>query len=211
MKPCYSALLACLTLLLGLPFAATDAAAETLVYEIQRDGGIIGEQRVQVDGDRVEVTQEIEVSALFITLYSRSHRRVETWSEGRIVRIEATTDDDGTPFELLIEAEGEGYRRTVNGVTESFGADYGFAPDWNLAVADRPKALSAQTDEIYDPLIMERQGRDLVNLELDSGSYKTQRWEASGAFERNLWYDEEGRLVKMLFQSRGARIEYFRK
>jgi hypothetical protein len=211
MKPRCSALLACLTLLLGLPFAATGAAAETLVYEIQRDGEIIGEQRVEIEGDRVEITQEIEVSALFITLYSRSHRRVETWSEGRILRIEATTDDDGTPFELLIEAEGEGYRRTVNGVTESFGADYGFAPDWNLAVADRPKALSAQTDEIYDPLIMERQGRDLVTLEISSGSYRTQRWEASGAFERDLWYDEDGRLVQMLFQSRGARIEYFRK
>jgi len=204
-------LVACFTLFLGLLAAAPPAAAETLVYEIQRDGEIIGEQRVEIDGNRVEVTQEIEVKALFIVLYSRSHRRSETWSEGRIVRLEATTDDDGEVYELLIEAEGEGYRRTVNGQTDSFGGDYGFAPDWNLKVADRPKALSAQTDEIYDPLVMERQGEALFGLELPSGSYEAERWEASGAFERDLWYDSEGRLVMMVFESRGAKIEYFLK
>lgn len=204
-------------LLAGLAAAwpGTLLAQEILEYDILRDGAVIGEQLVEIQeggqgqGMTVEVSQTIEVKALFVVLYNRYHKRQETWEDGRIVAIEAETDDDGDLYDLTIVAEDGGYTRTVNGETRTFGDDYGFAPDWNLAAAGERKALSAQTDEIYDPLYLEKLGEE--ELSLPSGRYRTERWQASGDFERDLWYDGDGRLVRMLFESRGSEIEYRRR
>ena len=186
-------------------------AQDTLEYDILRDGAVIGEQLVTIQegGETVEVSQTIEVKALFVVLYNRDHERRETWADGRIVAIEAETDDDGDLYELTIEAEDGGYLRRVNGETRAFGDDTSFAPDWNLSAAQGRKALSAQTDEIYDPLYLEKLGEEAVTL--PSGTYQTERWQASGDFERDLWYDGNGHLVRMLFKSRGSDIEYRRR
>ncbi len=196
---------------LGAAWSGAARAQEVLEYDILRDGSVIGEQLVtiQAGGETVEVSQTIEVKALFVVLYNRYHERRETWADGQIVAVEAETDDDGDLYDLTIVAEDGGYIRTVNGETRAFGDDYGFAPDWNLAAADSQKALSAQTDEIYDPLYLERLGEEEVTL--PSGRYETERWQASGDFERDLWYDDDGYLVRMLFQSRGSEIEYRRR
>jgi hypothetical protein len=190
-------------------------AQETLTYEILRDGSVIGEQVVVVEDGRASITQQIEVKALFVTLYSRSHSREETWEGDRIVKLTGKTNDDGDSYELAIEAVGEGYERMVNGKTESFGGDYGFAPDWSLAAAKgHDKALSAQTDEVFDPLVLEMLGEETLGeetLELPSGRYEAEHWRSGGAFQRELWYDKQGRLLRMTFESRGSDIEYRRK
>lgn len=186
------------------------SAQETLTYEILRDGSPIGEQVVVVEGEKARITQQLEVKALFVVLYRRSHAREETWDKGRIVALTAKTDDDGTPYEISIEADGEGYKRMVNGETETFGPEWGFAPDWSLAAArGHVKVLSAQTNEVYDPLILENLGEE--SIELPSGKYDAEHWRAGGAFVRELWYDKLGRLLRMTFESRGSDIEYRRQ
>lgn len=202
----------CFVLTLCLAFASLAAAQaqETLTYEILRDGSVIGEQVVVVEEGRASITQQIEVKALFVTLYRRSHAREEIWEGGRIVKLTGKTDDDGDSYELSIEAEGEGYKRMVNGRLESFGPGYGFAPDWSLEAAEGyGKALSAQTDEVFDPLILEMLGEE--TLELPSGRHESEHWRSGGAFQRDLWYGKQGRLLRMTFESRGSAIEYRRK
>ncbi len=195
--------------LLVVSLAAVQAQ-ETLTYEILRDGSVIGEQVVVVEDGRASITQQIEVKALFVTLYRRSHSREETWEGNRIVKLTGKTNDDGDSYELAIEAVGEGYERMVNGKTESFGGDYGFAPDWSLVAAKgHDKALSAQTDEVFDPLVLEMLGEE--TLELPSGRHEAEHWRSGGAFQRELWYDKQGRLLRMTFESRGSDIEYRRK
>ncbi|MET4806997.1 hypothetical protein ABIE63_002164 [Limibacillus sp. MBR-115] len=186
------------------------ATAETLRYEILRDGSDVGAQVVEIAGDQVTVTMEVSVKALFVTVYRRTHRRVETWDGGNLVHLEAETDDDGTPYSLQLVKNGEGYERTVNGTTESFGADFAPVPDWNRALATgKAKGLSAQSDEIYDPVMLENLGTESITV--PAGTFEAEHLRTGGAFARDLWYDDQGRLLLMTFVSRDSQIEYRRR
>lgn len=199
-----------LMLALSMGLGTVSAAAETLRFEILRDGSEVGEQVVEIAGDQVTVTMEVAVKALFVTVYRRKHRRSETWAEGRLVSLEAETDDDGTAYSLKLVRNGEGYDRTVNGKTESFSADYAPVPDWNRALATgKPKGLSAQSDEIYDPVTLEVIGKESITV--PAGAFEAEHLRTGGAFARDLWYDDQGRLLLMTFVSRDSKIEYRRR
>lgn len=202
-------ILAVLGLLIG--FSAPGLAAENEVreYVIIRDGDEIGRQlttiKPQEGGYAVTIETDIEVKLAFITLFRFTHRRDETWRDGRLQALAGMTDDDGDEYHLEIVAEGKGYRRTVNGEVSHFDAETGVATLWSKAVAGSALLLSAVSDQVYR-VETRRVGEE--TLEIPRGTTKVEHYVMSGELERELWYDPAGRLVQMRFERDGSDIVY---
>ncbi|MCR9255185.1 MAG: DUF6134 family protein [Alphaproteobacteria bacterium] len=113
----------CLAVLLAVPALTEPAGAVTATdplpyggkvsYEIKRGDMTLGWHRIKFDrqGDDliVDIALDMEVKLGFITLYDYTHRNREIWRDGKLVRIETRTDDDGTPWIASGELTAEGF------------------------------------------------------------------------------------------------------
>ena len=78
-----------------------------------------------------------------------------------------------------------------------------------MKAGGRPRGFSAQTDEVFEQVTLESLGDAVIDL--PSGSYEVEQWRSSGDYRRDLWYDADGHLVRMLFERNGSEIEYRRR
>ncbi|MCM0020859.1 MAG: DUF6134 family protein, partial [Tagaea sp.] len=85
-----------LSLVLGAVTGA-QAQSRTLEFDVLREGSPIGTHRVTIDRRddevRVEIAIDMAVRFAFLTVYRYTHRSRETWREGRLVALDAQTDD----------------------------------------------------------------------------------------------------------------------
>ena len=101
----------------ALLVAASPANAQTLPpdgqveYAIMRSGDQIGSHRLvfRRDGERltVDISLNVQVRVLGITAYRFTQSATETWRGGRLVSLDSSGNDDGTPYAVRVrEAEG---------------------------------------------------------------------------------------------------------
>jgi len=198
-----AATLAAVFIVAGSGMAAA-AQAETLNYTVLRDGKTIGTHAVTIDQNgaetRVGVETDIAVKVLFVTAYKFKHTSQETWSNGRLVSITSTTDDDGTPKELNARAENgrlsvdskvKGQERRQHADTTALPASL-----WNAATVKQSALLNT-----LDGQVMQIEVEDLGMEDLDAGgaSLTARHYAITGELTRELWFDAAGRLVRMRF------------
>lgn len=195
-----------------LALAAAAESSDDLDFTVLRDGQPIGWHSVRLmseaDGFRAEVQTEIAVAIAFIPLFHYRHERSELWRHGHLISLQGQTDDNGRHFDLSIEAGRAGYRRIVNGRQEDFGPEVEAGVPWRALGVGRHHFLSAVDDRLFDVSI-EPLGADI--LELSSGAVKGDRFRMTGDAERELWYDRNGRLLRMRFRRFGSWIDFLRR
>src|SRR5690606_27129350 len=100
----------------ALLFAAAAKAEEPrdVAFDVYRKGELIGAHEIAFrrNGDDLEATIDIrlQVDVLFLPVYRYRHQNRETWRDGRLVRIETETDDNGDSFYVKGEAGPDGFR-----------------------------------------------------------------------------------------------------
>jgi hypothetical protein len=114
----------------------------------------IGEHRFSVagTGDTVSVTStaDFSVDFLFLNLYRYRHDSRETWRDGCLRAIDATTEDNGD--RLVVRGEARGGLFSVTGPVgriQAQGCLKSFAY-WDKSFLEQPRLLNPQTGELVE-------------------------------------------------------------
>jgi hypothetical protein len=202
-------LLATAFLVVQAPASAAENGEFT--FTVLKDGSPIGEHRFafQSDGERVEIAAatDLEVKFAMIPLYSFAHERHEVWENGEPVLITSRTDDDGETFDIEVRPNGDGYVRTVNGRIDEFESSVKVLGFWDEGITKFRSFFSVVEDKVIKAAF-EYIGKETV--EIDGTALPAEHYRMVGDIERDVWFDQAGRGVKIGFDRKGSLIEYVR-
>jgi len=200
-------------LVFGSALTAQAAAPREWRFDVFLENKPIGTQtfRVTEEGALSRVLSEasFDVTFLFITAYTYRHRNEEVWEGGCLTSLESTTDDNGKPFRVSAEAQGNGFvvetesaRATLPACVRSFAY-------WNPDYLQASRLLNPQTGEYEDVTV-----RRLEDGTLDVGgkTKPARRYVIEGPKLRiDLWYSPENDWLALESASKGGRtLRYVR-
>ncbi len=199
---------------LGLLLLRVDGAGaveRTLAYTILMGGAPIGNQTVELADDgarrRAAVTIDITANILFMT-YRFVHRRTEVWENGTVTEIRAETDDDGEGDAYSLKRLGEVYVGTLNGNGATVAGNRFPMSLWTDAILASPVLFDVVDTESIDVQIEHLGIRPLGG---ETGSQAGRFYRLRGDEDRDLWYGDDGILMKTRFKSNGFTIEHVRR
>lgn len=182
----------------------------TLNYTVTRNGEQIGTNTVRLDHDEqgttVQVDIHVQVGFAFVTLYKFDQTETERWVDGRLVVMNATTDDNGTVHRTSATAQ--------NGmiVARSDGKTTQLAPTtiplnlWDRSIVSQNAALDAQSGNLESIKVTDRGEEDLV---VQGRARRAHHYQIVTTYPQDVWYDDSGELVQVeLKGSDGSTIRY---
>lgn len=207
-----------LSVMVFLAFAARPVAASGVqpgVYDYlihHSIHGLIGrhEMTVRRDGERltIEHDNEIEVGILFTVAYRREAHYREVWQNGRLVRFESRTNDDGELLEVTAHAEGD--RLVIEGPNGVIEAPAETAPTQpsHVGAIDRRWFMKVGTGELLEANV-EHGERDEVMVA--HGQIEATPYRLSGDLDQEVWFDDAGVFVKWLLPRGGGTVTMMRE
>jgi len=183
-----------------------------IAFNVVRAGEPIGSHKISFrrDGDQlmVDIAIDLEVRLAFIPVFRYTHRNSEVWRDGRLVRLETTTNDDGKHHKVLAVAIEQGLR-----VTDSAGRSYLAPPDtiptsyWNPQTVKRGELLNTQNGRMM-PIRVESQRDSFAPLG-EADHYRLVMINDNDGTPIDVWYDKDSLTwVKLAFEARGSKISY---
>lgn len=198
-------------LLMATVVPAAGAETAALDYDIRKDGEPIGREQVRISrqdgGAVVEVETHTRAKVLFLEFHY-DHRRREEWQGAKLLRMVANTDDDGAKSHLdAVQADG-GWRLTVNGQASQRPGDLLPLTLWGRAVVGKNDLFSIIDAKPYRVNVASV-GVEQVNV--GGKTVPAEHVRMTGDVERDLWYGDDGYLLRAAFQRSGYAIEVVRK
>ncbi|HVJ44559.1 MAG TPA: DUF6134 family protein [Dongiaceae bacterium] len=175
---------------------AENAPSGAFIYQITRQGEVIGEQRLTFErqGDNLVVSTDakIDVKLLGLSLYGFDQHTEETWSKNQLIGVSSTADDDGTPKKVDMELQGGQLAGDFNGKNRT--APLGVFPNsfWNEDSVKQNQILDTSRGKVRQVTVADK-GTETLNLPF--GAVKARHFSLSGEMRRELWYDDKGVLV----------------
>jgi hypothetical protein len=175
---------------------AENAPSGSYVYQVMRQGDVIGEQRINFEhqGDNLVVTSDakIDVKVLGLSLYGFDQHVEETWTKGQLVNVSSTSDDDGSPKKVEMTLQGNQLTGQFNGKNRS--APLGVFPNsfWNEDSVKQTQILDTSRGKVRKVTISDK-GK--ASLTLPYGAVSAHHYSVDGEMKRELWYDDKGVLV----------------
>ena len=177
--------------------AAPGASSETLRFAIMRNGDQIGTHTVEINrGPKetsVNMSTDLNVKVMFITAYHLQFTTREKWVGGKLVALNAESDDNGTKHKVSASLKPNGLEVEADGKTSTVEKNVIPARLWNPEVVKRSQVLDPKDGEIV-PIIVSDQG--VEELTIDGRTVKTRHYILKSKFQQDVWYDEKGRLVQ---------------
>lgn len=192
----------------ALATAVPAQAAETVRFGIYKDGDPIGQEVYTFDEGpdgqlTVDVAARTDVQVLFLKFHY-DHARTEVWQDGALRTMTARTDDDGTPHQIALTREDDGWRVQSDGEMRTETAEALPLTLWTPKVLESSRVLSVIDAEPWD-VTVEKVGPEPV------GGRDAVHWRMTGGVDRDLWYAPDGDLLKVAFTRQGYEITYVRE
>jgi hypothetical protein len=195
--------------LTALPSHAADT--DTRDFAIYVDGKRAGESHVTVESKDggvtvVSTTAEVTINRLLVH-YSYSYNGTESWKDGKLVRLDSRTNDDGKRWTVSARVEKDVLKVTANNSEREVPADvwattFARYPDTdrcNQAVplldSDTGKAMTAKLEFV---------GRE--ELTLAGQKIACNHFRLRGDVSTDLWYDGKKRLVRQEALDQGHKV-----
>jgi len=181
-----------------------------IVFDVFRQNKRVGSHIVrfnQLKRDlRVSSSFELSIDVLFFTVYRFRYLSEANWRAGAIDWIKVDVDDNGEAFRLEAKRIGDVTEIQSDAGRTRFEGRLFPTNHWNAGVLRATQVLNTLTGKINSVQIKPR-GRERVSTE--RGEVDATRYTYSGELETEVWYDENGRWVKMQFVGKdGIPIEY---
>lgn len=182
----------------------------TATYDIFRDGEPVGSHRIDFtrDGDSltVESRSQIEVQVLFLTAYNFSYLARSRWQDGRLLILEATTDDDGEQSLVRVAPSNDGLIAKGPSGESSIAPTQSLSEHWWQRFISGDHQLNTITGAV-NRIAVEPLGT--ADVPLASGIEPAERFRIDGDIQLETWYDDAGRWLGMRFLAEdGSMIEY---
>ncbi len=201
------------TIALGISSYVSTASAETLEadwnFEVLLNNKPIGFHNFSLngDGERQTLTTEakFDVKFLFINAFRYRHDSTETWSNGCLDSIDATTDNNGDylivrgqRYDNALQVTSQTGEQRLNECVQSFAY-------WNPNILDSSQLLNSQTGELED-VDVTRESLDAIDV--DGKTIEAVRYRLNAkAGAVTLWYtnDESRRWLALEAPAKGGR------
>jgi hypothetical protein len=178
-------------------------------FDVERDGDVVGQHVVTFtrtdQGVKVDARADIDISVLFIPAYRFKFQSHELWRDGALLSMDASTNDDGDYVVVKALRDDTGLR------VKSTAGEYE-APTllpmshWNAALLKGGVILNTMTGELIDIKVQDV-GFDTVTTR--NGSLRARHYIYSGDLTGDIWYDSDGRWVRLRFEAHdGSTIDY---
>jgi len=181
-----------------------------LVFRVLRDGDEVGFHRVvfRSTEDSLIADSEfsLEVKVFLFTAYQYRYTSTDVWRHGCLDSVHATVDENGS--QTFVRADAEARRLIIFGPSGMRKADAGIFPTnhWHAGVIGAERVLNTITGKVDDVRIVD-DGVDWVMV--NGKSSPARRYHYTGDLRNTVWYDDDGRWVKMRFTAEdGSTIEY---
>lgn len=183
---------------------------DEMQFDVLRDGDPIGSYlvffRKQGDALQVETRASIEVDILFASAYKLRYQSLETWRDGALASLTASTNDDGE-FKHM-EAVRDGTALDVSGMEGKWEAAPTLLPTshWNMAQVSAETLINTVSGTANHISVVEA---GVENVAMGDEMRPARRFIYSGDLDMEAWYDDQGRWVKLRFAAEdGSTIEY---
>jgi hypothetical protein len=190
---------------------AASAEVEARDFTITVDGKRAGDYRMNItrqDDGSLVMTGQADVRVTFLKIYhtTYAYRGTEVWKNGRLFKLDSSTNDDGTRYVVNAVADGENLRVKVNGQERLVRGDVWVTSYWHLAQARfRNQAV---------PLLDVDSGKEINGtLQLVGNQSLTvagvvqscTHYRVTGGVTADLWYDAQERLVRQEWMEKNLR------
>ena len=183
---------------------------EEIRFDVLREGDKVGAHVVRFsrDGNALLVHASFDIAMKFLgfTVYRYSYVSRSLWRGGRVIELEARVDDDGA--EHWVRAGADGQALEVSGPDGAFVAPVDVLPTdhWNATVLGRDLVLNTLTGNLNRVQIV---NLGAAVVETSGGGRRARHFRYTGELEVDVWYDAEGRWVKLRFKAEdGSTIDY---
>ena len=162
------------------------------------DHGELGTHTIAIvsDGDerRVTVERRLKVTRVLITVFREETDTEEIWRDGRMVSYRRVTDGDEAE---ALRAWEEGGRLVAEGPEGRFELPLGTFPThpWNPEIVEERLLMDTGSGR---PVEVETLPAGEEQVVVGDQRLQARRFEMNGGQRRSLWYDEEGRLLRMV-------------
>ncbi|MFN7163987.1 MAG: DUF6134 family protein [Hyphomonas sp.] len=185
-------------------------AGDVISFNVLREGKPFGSHAVRfsegADGTLVATTKvSLKAGLGPITVFRYQLDATETWLDGQLQKVSGAVNDDGKKG--TVSATRKGDAMNVSGTEFKGMAPAGIVPasHWNYAQTQTGKLLSTEDGEILTVKVIPK-GRETIKA--GNKSIEANRYLMDSALDVDLWYDDDGRWVKLAFEARGQQIEY---
>jgi hypothetical protein len=184
---------------------------ETRDFAVNIDGKPCGQSHTTVqtkDDGSIVITTSADVSInRLLVHYAYNYNGTETLKDGKLVKLESKTNDNGKRWTVSAAADKDGLKLTVNGLERSIRGDV-----WGTTYARCP---SKDMCDKAVPLLDVDSGKELAAKLESVGSEEIfvsgqkaacAHFRLRGDVSVDLWYDGEKRLVRQELMEQGHRI-----
>ena len=181
-----------------------------LVFDVLRDGVPVGHHKVifsyDVDGLKVDTVFELKIELFSYLLYFLDYSSQSHWRDGKLLRLNARTDDNGTVGTVRAERQNAFLKIKGPNGTKIVRGNLIPTNHWNVAVTKSDRVLNTITGRVNAVRMMDL-GSEYLIAEGRTG--EARRWAYTGDLQNEVWYDQDGNWVKMRFDGKdGSTIEY---
>jgi hypothetical protein len=185
-------------------------SGDVISFKVLRDGEAFGSHAVRfsksADGTLVATTAvSLKAGLGPVTVFRYKLDATETWINGKLVEVSGKVNDNGKKRTVAAKRDGETLK--VKGTDFSGAAPAGVVPasHWNFLQTQSKSLLSTEDGEIIKVKISSL-GREKIKA--GGATLEANRYRLDAAMDVDLWYDDEGRWVKLSFEARGQTIDY---
>jgi hypothetical protein len=187
---------------------ASEAAAEHWHFQVLLDGKPIGfhDFAVTAAGEDRAVTAHtrLEVTVLHVPVYHYEHWDQEAWHAGCLSRIDARTDDDGSPTTVHGAAEGDQFVLDAPEGAQRLAGCIGTYAYWDARLLQRERLLNPQTGHL-DPVSLQALGPESPGPQSPGQEAQRLRLRTTG-YAVDLWYAASGRWLGLQTRTEQGRL-----
>jgi len=197
-------------LVAGLAGAAHADPNASVNFAVMRNGEQIGTNKISVGHDGAETTVQddthIAVGLGVITLYHYDQNETERWAAGRLVALNARTDDNGT--KLSTSAKVEDGKLVIHAGDKVREAPPTTVPIsfWNPLLVASDEAVDPKDGTVQPMKVIDRGEESLL---IQGKQRSAHHYQIVTPFPEDVWYDGNNQLVQLeLKGSDGSTIRY---
>ena len=187
-----------------------EPATETMRFAVMRNGQQIGNNTIELRRSGSETTvhmvTHVEVKVAFVTVYRFDQTETERWVGGKLMALNAVTDDNGTLHRVSASRADDKLIIEANGKTTEVAGNTIPASLWNPLLLEKSVAFNPQDGKIM-PIAVTDRGED--QLVVQGRAKRARHYVINSTFPQDVWFDEARQLLKVeLKGSDGSTIRY---
>lgn len=184
---------------------------DEIAFDVLRKGDVVGEHitTFKQQGDEVIVNSRmnIDIMALFFPLYAFEYRSKEVWNGDRLTALDVKVLDGSDKTAFSAKRDNEVLDVSAPDKPYQVAGQVFTTNHWNSAVVNDRRVLNTLTGNI-NIVAVNNKGREQVDVL--GGTVEATRYDYTGDLkDTSVWYDDQGRWVKLRFKARdGSTIDY---